>query len=387
MSTTYNYPQPYQSVDQHHYHHQHSHSASYYQPAIAPQGYYQAQYVPQNVPAPVYHHQPAPVMQQQMYAPAPMMPAPAHNPYVPANAYGYNNSSQYYQVAQPQVQQHMPQHAVQQPQVQQQENAEQPVTGGVSSVLDYDLTMVSKFSAYLALRLFSRDDTDNMALVNRLKSVLSATRLPLSSIILANYFLVQKYELDSRSFHNNSDEIVFQVIVISLVLANKANDDNTFTNKSWSDATTLNVRLINFLEVNWLNLIDWKLHDVNMERFEELKAQYEKFANNHISPKSEYSRQVREPISPILQSSPSSRDYKFNTYSQWYNDYTPTTPSAYNYKSYSPEYGYHKSYPYNDCCLRTGSYQKLITCDCNYCASSPIRRADWSTRMKMTAAC
>lgn len=383
MSAIYSY-QPYQPVDQHRHH-----SGGYYQPTVASNGYYQGQYISQNVAAPMYHHpQPqASVMQHQIYAQPPAMAAPAVNPYMQGNAYGYNNANAYYQV--PQQQQYA---QPQQQQQQQEQQGEQAVTGGVSSVLDYDLSAMSKFATYLAFRLFARSDTENTKFVSSLKSVLSATRLPLSSLILANYYILQKYELDPASFNNSADELIYQNVVISLVLANKANDDNTFINKSWAAATGLSVKLINVLEANWLNLLDWKLHDVQMEKYDELMLQFNRYSKGNTTPQRS-SRYVRDPISPILPSSSQSpRDNspsRFNNYSStnWYSEYTATTPTPYSYEGFAPSsYGHQKSYSFNEpeYCSRTGSYQKMMYCTCRYC-STPPRSVDWS--YNVAAAC
>jgi len=391
MTSIYSYPQHYSNVDgSHQSSNGYMNANASYQPTVAgSNGYYQGSYVA----APPVYHQPAPVMNahQQMYAPAPIITAPAANPY--AQSYGYNNGANYYQVPQQQAQ----------PQVQQQpqRQEEQAVTGGVSSVLDYDLHIMTKFSTYLAFRLFGRNDVENAKFISSLKSVLSATRLPLSSLILANYYMLQKYELDPTSFNNSSDDLVYQNVVLSLVLANKANDDNTFTNKSWSDATGLNVKLINVMEANWLSLIDWKLHDTDMERYDELMLQFNKYAESH-KVQQQFSRSVREPVSPILSNGSSqfsprdSSPSRFSNYTSnnWYGDYQTssniTTPyNSYNsfeprYKNYYPSHQKAYSYQEPEYCLRTGSYQKMMCCPCHYC-STPSRTVDWS--YNMAAAC
>ncbi|CCH44792.1 PHO85 cyclin CLG1 [Wickerhamomyces ciferrii] len=380
MATAYAY-QPFDAT-----HQQHGYMNGYQQPT-----YYQNQYVAQNVPQqPVYQQAPMMNVNQPIYgapAPPPMVSAPAPNPYVPNNNYGYNNGAYYQQQPQPVVQQ-------QQQQPQQQQEA---VTGGVSSVLDYDLNIMSKFTTYLAFRLFGRSDTKNEKFASSIKSVLSATRLPLSSLILANYYLVQKYEVDSYSFQQNSDEKIYQIVILALVMSNKANDDNTFTNKSWSDATGLNVKLINFLEVQWLDLIDWKLHDTDMERYDELMIQYKKYADNYNSPIQYHSRSISsEPISPILSSSGSQfspRDYSspsrfdnFSNSNNWYTTSSSNSSSNY-YNHYQPRaYSHNRSYSYQEpeYCTRTGSYQRMMYCSCHYC-STPTRPVDWS--YNLAAAC
>lgn len=133
------------------------------------------------------------------------------------------------------------------------------VTGGVSPVLDYDMDQMSKFVSWLSFGLLKRTDAPNDSFHAIIKSVLVATRLPKSTIILALLYLSDRMEKAPMTCVWNDGQ-AFQAVVIALVLANKFNDDNTFRSSSWSDATGLSVKLINKLEMEWLAAIHWRLH-------------------------------------------------------------------------------------------------------------------------------
>ncbi|ONH66038.1 Meiotically up-regulated gene 80 protein [Cyberlindnera fabianii] len=247
--------------------------------------------------------------------------APGQMPQAPYDMYGMPGQHQMpyqpgYRVPPPQGYYAAPLPQMAPPAVQEES---QPVTGGVTSVLDYDLSIMSKFIGYLAFRLFARGDTDNSKFSSTLKSVLSAVRLPLSSLILSSYYMLQKYEKEPITFNNNSDDYIFQTVVLSLVLANKANDDNTFTNKSWSDATGL---------------------------------------------------KTSESTTPTYQQR---MDYFQQPY--WNYEYQSAGFDQHPHT----RYGHNKSYSLHlepDYCARTGSYQRNMYCSCRFC-SSPAR-VDWS---------
>lgn len=136
--------------------------------------------------------------------------------------------------------------------------AQPPAVAGVSAVLDYDLDQMTKFVSWLSFGLMKRQDNPSMHFHSAVRSVLSATRLPKSTLILALLYLSDKMELQPESLVD--DDRVFENLVISLVISNKFNDDNTFHNKSWSDATGLDVKLINRQEAAWLTSVNWRLH-------------------------------------------------------------------------------------------------------------------------------
>lgn len=102
-------------------------------------------------------------------------------------------------------------------------------------------------------------------------SVLNATRLPSVTIFMALDFLckyISKLPAGVEAVGGDSVNVIYQNLMIALVLANKFNDDKTFTNKSWSHATGMELSVINQFERDWLAVFEWRLFDDNFVLFE-----------------------------------------------------------------------------------------------------------------------
>ncbi|KAF9941140.1 hypothetical protein BGZ75_008301 [Mortierella antarctica] len=87
--------------------------------------------------------------------------------------------------------------------------------------------------------------------------VLSATQLS-SSVILLSLKYIQKLLKNNPSIHGQQGS-EFRLFTVSLMLANKFLDDNTFTNKTWSDVTGISVKEINVMEMEFLNQVQFSL--------------------------------------------------------------------------------------------------------------------------------
>jgi len=74
--------------------------------------------------------------------------------------------------------------------------------------------------------------------------------------------------------------VSFVKVVVALMLANKFNDDNTFTNKSWSDASGIPVEVLNREEKVWLEDIKWSLL-VNESDIWALEQYWESWIRNY----------------------------------------------------------------------------------------------------------
>lgn len=134
-------------------------------------------------------------------------------------------------------------------------------TGGVvAQNLDYDIHIMSNFCSWVVFSLFKCTNPNSSPhFQSLLQSVLAATRLPKSTILLGIHYVSMKIDNEAQACHVESQ--IFETLIIGLLLANKFNDDNTFKNKSWAEATGLNLAKINSLERDWLRTCLWKLHD------------------------------------------------------------------------------------------------------------------------------
>lgn len=164
-----------------------------------------------------------------------------------------SKNQQYYQQQQPPVQHH-------------QEN----VTGGVSATLDYDLDDMSEFVSNMAIGIMGPYSTQVKserptqefldAFHKFTNQVLVATRLPKATVILALVYLSKRWALGNIPTAESNVPVTYNLLVVALLLANKFHDDNTFTNKSWNEATGVPVRDLNMIERDWLKSIQWSLH-------------------------------------------------------------------------------------------------------------------------------
>ena len=141
------------------------------------------------------------------------------------------------------------------------------INGGVSEILDYDIDLMAEFIIKTAYMIFgtdtrliqlnnsSIDNNDNSSLaitssnnynlfLKGIISVLNATRLPSVTIFMSLDYLMKYLKLLPEGIDSIGGKfinVIYQNTIVSLILANKFNDDKTFTNKSWSQATGMDL--------------------------------------------------------------------------------------------------------------------------------------------------
>lgn len=159
-------------------------------------------------------------------------------------------------------------------QAQQQE--EQPI-GGISAKLDYDLEYMTDFVASSAQSMYAFHlsqiclaDIDlcrsiqggthvPLAFRKWVNQVLTATRLPSATILLSLHYMAVRLREHSDSV-GSSEQHVYRLLAVAMILGSKFLDDNTFINRSWSDVSGIKVTELNVLEIEWLALIGFDLH-------------------------------------------------------------------------------------------------------------------------------
>ncbi len=126
----------------------------------------------------------------------------------------------------------------------------------------------------------------------------------MATVLLALYYLKHRLGLplplrvQSRTLL--SPEALYRYLTVSFLLANKFLDDNTFTNKSWSDVTNIDVYVINELEKKWLQDIAWhlQLDDAAKSLWEGWESRYYEFISQKVLPCYNASRTSVIPYSP-----------------------------------------------------------------------------------------
>ncbi|KAF2097930.1 hypothetical protein NA57DRAFT_76730 [Rhizodiscina lignyota] len=157
--------------------------------------------------------------------------------------------------------------------------AEKPI-GGVATVLDYDMETMTEFVIEMAHGMYALFSTPIcIADIDLMKSiqlgaqqnidpvfrkwvsqVLIATRLPLASILLGLHYLsmrMTQLSSDQRRSHQNQRQ---RMLTIALLLASKFLDDHTFVNRSWAEVSGIEVSVLNWLELEWFQAMDHRLH-------------------------------------------------------------------------------------------------------------------------------
>ncbi|ODQ67273.1 hypothetical protein NADFUDRAFT_49710 [Nadsonia fulvescens var. elongata DSM 6958] len=145
------------------------------------------------------------------------------------------------------------------------------VAGGVTANLDYQIEEMAEFVSVMSqgIMLPGTSVVANSHVSNKFKKfisqVLSATRLPKATVVLSLVYLSKRFALDDLKNVEITNEMTYKLFVISLLLANKFHDDNTFTNRSWCQATGIPVGEITQMEASWLKAIKWSLNLSSVE--------------------------------------------------------------------------------------------------------------------------
>ncbi|KAG5420441.1 hypothetical protein I9W82_002322 [Candida metapsilosis] len=100
-------------------------------------------------------------------------------------------------------------------------------------------------------------------------ATLRATNLSISTVLIGIIYTKRRYPYNVRLAN----------LIVGFALANKFNDDNTFTNRSWSTASGVAVEELNREEKQWLEDIKWGLL-VNAEDIWALEQYWESFQRN-----------------------------------------------------------------------------------------------------------
>lgn len=217
--------------------------------------------------------------------------------------------------------------------------------GGISAHLDYDMDQMTKFVCWICFGLMKIPDPPSTSFIEVVKSVLVATRLPKSTLILSLFYLSNK--LEKEKMESNDQIAVFHTLTASLVLANKFNDDNTFTNRSWSEATGIAIETISQLEREWLSVLGWNLHLTSESGYKCLEECWNTWCAKFVPPCSPQKeswrghRKTRSSILPLINQPAPQSAYSYYPQQQNYS----YQPAPY-YMGYSNGYGnYYNPYP------------------------------------------
>ncbi|GAN11836.1 hypothetical protein MAM1_1073d11447 [Mucor ambiguus] len=90
------------------------------------------------------------------------------------------------------------------------------------------------------------------------QKVLKATQISCTCMILALHY-IQRLRAAYPSIRASIGSEV-RLFTTALVLANKYLDDNTFTNKTWSEVSSIPVNELNIMEMEFLSALNYNIH-------------------------------------------------------------------------------------------------------------------------------
>lgn len=247
--------------------------------------------------------------------------------------------------------------------------------GGVTAHLDYEMEEMVDFVSEMAQgmyglflsKIYLADiDLTRSVLSSRssihptlrkfVSQVLTSTRLPSSTILLAlHYLTIRLTMLSARGSFEFGASDVYSLLTTALLLGSKFLDDNTFQNRSWSDVSNISVERLNVLESDWLRDIKWDMHfdPTDPKGFELWRRRWQRHQAHKMDSLAESMKlacletnlhrgqSARQPISPISAYPPafaasSNGNHAERTSSQWqmFRSDRWASPSAYS--QYSP---------------------------------------------------
>ncbi|EMG50089.1 Cyclin-like protein [Candida maltosa Xu316] len=137
----------------------------------------------------------------------------------------------------------------------------------MNGAINYQVHQMSNFISWVAFGVLKQARQPSSLFSEKVSSVLQATRLPMGTILTALEYVNQRFS--AKPIINNtmilSEEVTFHVLIVGFILANKIMDDSTFTNKSWEQASGLDLNLLNKLERDWLEEVKFNLSPTNFE--------------------------------------------------------------------------------------------------------------------------
>jgi hypothetical protein len=137
---------------------------------------------------------------------------------------------------------------------------EKPV-GGVSAKLDYEMDDMTDFVAETSQAIITPNRPTPAGFRKWVHQVLSATRLPSSTILLAFDYLAEHMRNIQTPYPvEQSESELHRLLTTALILGSKFLDDNTFINKSWAEVSGIDVATLNYMERSWLGEIKFHLH-------------------------------------------------------------------------------------------------------------------------------
>lgn len=229
---------------------------------------------------------------------------------------------------------------------QPQAKAEKAV-GGVALKLDYEMDIMTNYVAEMAHGMYAlftsslriaeidlmrsiqpRTQRVDPAFRKWVNQVLCATRLPMATILLSlSYLQIRLTQLSATERYDAPDQRQ-RLLTVALILGSKFCDDNTFINRSWSEVSGIEVKILNLMEIRWFEAMDHRLHrdpreasgfnawHTNWLEYEASEKSRRSSANLKLSPLDTNVVYNKAPRASSLTSALASADHAYNASSQ-----------------------------------------------------------------------
>lgn len=167
--------------------------------------------------------------------------------------------------------------------------------GGVGP--EYDAQLASKFVVAAASNVCQHLDIslcELQTLEAYVRSLLYATHLSKATLLMC--LVILNRAINAGVHLQMPGHPLKSLLTAAFVLANKMNDDNTFTNASWSMVTGFPTKFVTEIELSFLNALDWRLNldDKNLAEWHYWDTCWQEY---ELSSQSCY---PPSPLSPLL---------------------------------------------------------------------------------------
>ncbi|KAG1146029.1 hypothetical protein G6F37_003595 [Rhizopus arrhizus] len=162
-------------------------------------------------------------------------------------------------------------------------DAKPNVTMSIAEIADFSSTIV-----YLIWHARRQSVMDLHSSSKAGQQILNATQLSESVVLLSLKYIA--ILLQNSPHIQGADGSEYRLFTVALMLANKFLDDNTFTNKTWSEVTGMKVTDLNIMELEFLDVLQFRL-TVKKEEYERWRTALYDFRHQLLCVPEEIQRQ------------------------------------------------------------------------------------------------
>ncbi|KAI8986516.1 cyclin-domain-containing protein [Pilobolus umbonatus] len=123
-------------------------------------------------------------------------------------------------------------------------------------------TLLSEFVSYMVPTIWTGTPFTTTNRSNAFKlfcqNILKLTRVSNSCVLLSLYYIYKLKNAYPSIQGSMGSEV--RLFTTALILSNKFLDDNTFTNKTWSDVSSVPLSELNIMEIEFLSALNYRIY-------------------------------------------------------------------------------------------------------------------------------